>query len=95
MESFEEIGLILYEIGYAFCDAHGIVRLAHKLIRQQPVDEIACEKSIICNEGNGCGRYRCPAKTIKVNTFVRRLKELDYQLYLLAKYCELAVLQLA
>jgi len=74
-EKFEDISLQVYERAYAFCDSHGIVRLAHKLIKQQPTDKIACERSIICNEGNGCGRRRCPARTVTINTYARRLKQ--------------------
>lgn len=94
-DRFEEISLQVYEKVYAYCDAHGIVRLVHKLIKQQPIDKIACDRSIICNEGHSCGRSSCPARTVKVSTFTRRLEEIDYQLYLVARYCELSVLRLA
>lgn len=95
MERFEEIGLQVYENVYGFCDSHGIVRMAHKLMKQPPIDEVSCERSIICNSGQGCRRWRCPARTLTVSNYARRLEEIDYQIYLLAKYIELSVLRLA
>jgi len=70
----EELTLKWYDQIYAFCDSHGIVRLAYKLIKQQPMDKPACEKSIICNEAQGCDRRSCPARTVTINYYIRRLK---------------------
>lgn len=67
----EEAVLKWYDWAYGICDTLGIVRLTRRWkLEARP----GCDHTIICGNAQGCGRRNCPARTLAISTYCRRIQ---------------------